>query len=172
MAVVSATSEPTEAHTDFLYSLPSRLNISVTPGEEIQYVAGSALIKMLIIRCYQSSLYRPQDRLPSSRSMCNLACTWMRAYLCSRHDSGLVWEDIAWVKSLAPDTPLVIKGIGAWEVSELVPSNELILSSRTLHWHSNTVLTPSSYQITVVELWITLMLHFAPFEISMFTLPS
>jgi L-lactate dehydrogenase (cytochrome) len=26
------------------------------------------------------------------------------------------WSDIEWIKSLAPGIPIVVKGIGAWEV--------------------------------------------------------
>lgn len=32
------------------------------------------------------------------------------------HDAQLKWSDIEWIKSLAPGIPVVVKGIGAWEV--------------------------------------------------------
>lgn len=34
------------------------------------------------------------------------------------------WKDIAWIKSLAPGVPVVIKGIGAWEVSRLTADSD------------------------------------------------
>jgi len=36
------------------------------------------------------------------------------------HDPGLTWADIGWLKSLAPGLPIVLKGIGRWEVSEVI----------------------------------------------------
>jgi hypothetical protein len=50
-----------------------------------------------------------------------------------RHDANLTWSDIEWIKSIAPDLPVVIKGIGAWEVSLHAPPNhaEPCLGCRT-----------------------------------------
>ena len=31
-------------------------------------------------------------------------------------ETKMSWNDIAWVRKLAPGLPVVIKGVGAWEV--------------------------------------------------------
>lgn len=33
------------------------------------------------------------------------------------HEPNITWGDIAWIKSVAPGLPVVVKGVGAWEVS-------------------------------------------------------
>lgn len=33
------------------------------------------------------------------------------------HEPNITWGDIAWIKSIAPGLPVVVKGVGAWEVS-------------------------------------------------------
>lgn len=36
----------------------------------------------------------------------------------SNHELNMSWDDINWVKKLAPGLPVVIKGVGAWEVGQ------------------------------------------------------
>jgi L-lactate dehydrogenase (cytochrome) len=43
-----------------------------------------------------------------------------------RHDANLTWPDIEWIKSIAPDLPVVIKGIGAWEVSPAMTTMSML----------------------------------------------
>ncbi|ORY34117.1 L-mandelate dehydrogenase [Naematelia encephala] len=43
--------------------------------------------------------------------------------LSQRHASNLTWKDIAWIKSLAPGIPVVVKGVGAWEDVVLAKEN-------------------------------------------------
>lgn len=36
-----------------------------------------------------------------------------------RHNTTLTWKDVEWLRSLAPEVPIVVKGVGAWEDVEL-----------------------------------------------------
>jgi L-lactate dehydrogenase (cytochrome) len=38
-------------------------------------------------------------------------------------EMNMSWHDIAWVRKLAPGLPVVVKGVGAWEVSASMQSN-------------------------------------------------
>ncbi|KAI9635394.1 L-mandelate dehydrogenase [Dioszegia hungarica] len=96
-----------------VYLHPDRENSAKAIKHAVELGAASIWITadtaILGKRERERHMHTKREEIPHGTPMSRVKKTY------ATHDPSITWDDIAWVKSLAPGLPIIVKGIGAWE---------------------------------------------------------